>query len=89
MKQLSIVLLIFAIMITVRFNGGCERKDEARRVLKNANYHPITVGGYGWMKCGEDDVFATNFKAYNSDSSKIVTGCVCSGLFKGHTIRLD
>lgn len=78
------IILLFGLLII-----SCTNKEDATKALLDASYHPIEVGGYGWFDCGQDDFYSTRFKAYNSDSTRIVTGCVCSGLFKGKTIRLD
>lgn len=83
MKKLLITLLISS------FFSSCTKEDSATIALKQAGYHPIKVGGYGFFNCSEDDVFATRFTAYSNDSSMIVKGCVCEGFFKGKTIRLD
>jgi len=68
---------------------GCTNKDGAEKAIKQAGYHPIKVGGYGFFDCSEDDVFRTRFKAYSQDSTMIVEGCVCQGILKGKTIRVD
>lgn len=68
---------------------SCEKKNEARKALLDSGFHPIKVGGYGWADCSKDDVYRTRFTAYSQDSSRVVTGCVCQGFWKGKTIRLD
>lgn len=78
------ILLIVAVLLV-----SCTNKKGAEKALKDSGYHIISVGSYGWFNCSEDDFYATNFKAYSPDSSSIVTGCVCEGIFKGKTIRLD
>lgn len=69
--------------------ASCTNPKGAEKALRDAGYHPISVGGYAWFMCGQDDLFATKFRAYSNDSSRIVTGCVCEGFFKGKTIRLN
>lgn len=78
-------LLILALFII----ASCTNKKGATRAIIDAGYHPIEVGGYGWWDCSKGDKIQTRFKAYSADSSRIVTGCVCEGWFKGKTIRLD
>lgn len=82
------VILSFVFICSL-FLTSCTDESGALDALLKAGYHPITVGGYSCFACGEDDTFATKFTAYSSDSSMIVTGTVCSGWFKGKTIRLD
>lgn len=85
MKKSNLLLIALAcIMLT-----GCTQPKDAEKALMDAGYHPIYVGGYGWFQCSDKDVYATQFKAYSPDSSRIVTGCVCAGYFKGKTIRLN
>ncbi len=81
--------LAFASLLLAVGLSSCTNKNEAEKALKDSGYHPIEVGGYGWFDCSEDDMYATKFKAYSHDSSRVVTGCVCQGIFKGKTIRLD
>jgi hypothetical protein len=81
--------LAFASLLLAVGLSSCTNKNEAEKALKDSGYHPIEVGGYGWFDCSEDDMYATKFKAYSPDSSRVVTGCVCQGIFKGKTIRLD
>jgi hypothetical protein len=69
--------------------SSCTNVDGATEALKGAGYHPIEVGGYAYFGCGEDDFYRTKFKAYNNDSTRIVTGQVCQGILKGKTIRID
>lgn len=81
MKKLFVIAIALAL-------AGCTRSDLAERVLAEQGYTDIVTGGYGFMSCSEDDVFKTNFTA-TSPAGKRVEGTVCSGWFKGATIRLD
>lgn len=86
----TISIFMIVVLLTVFGGGGIMTNEKAaNRALKDAGYHPISVGGYGWFDCSEDDFYKTRFSAYSSDSTRIVNGCVCQGLFKGKTIRLD
>lgn len=80
---------VLFISIAVIALNSCTNEKSARKALLDSGYHPIEVGGYGWFDGSKDDVFKTRFKAYSPDSSRIVTGTVCSGWFKGSTVRLD
>lgn len=68
---------------------SCTNPSGAKKALIDSGYHPIEVKGYGWFDCSESDVYATRFKAYSADCTRVVTGCVCQGFFKGKTVRLD
>lgn len=80
-----ILLAVIAISLTSCFTDV----EGSKKALIESGYHPISVGGYGWFSGGKEDFFVTKFKAYSTDSTQIVTGVVCKGIFKGKTIRLD
>lgn len=85
MKNAILILSLFVLF-------SCTNKEGAREALKDAGYHPIEVDGYCWFSGSSDDgdFYQTRFKAWNPDSTRKVSGCVCQGfLFKGKTIRLD
>lgn len=88
LKQISFSITVVVIAVILLQLVRCESPESARKALEDAGYHPIEVGGYGWFDCSEDDWYATKFRAYSADSSRIVEGCVCEGFFKGKTIRL-
>ena len=80
MKKL---LIIAAILLS-----GCTQVDRSTEVLGSAGYTNIQITGYAVFGCDEKDSFHTGFKA-TGVNGKPVEGVVCSGLFKGATIRLD
>lgn len=81
---------IIAILLMTLFCASCTDKDGANKALLDSGYKPIEIGGYGWFSGSKNDTFVTKFKAYSpNDSTRIVTGVVCRGWFKGSTIRLD
>jgi hypothetical protein len=67
---------------------ACSQPDKAQQVLSKAGYTDIQTGGYGMFSCSDDDTFKTKFTA-KGPSGQTVEGVVCSGLFKGSTIRID
>lgn len=60
----------------------------AAKTLDSVGFTNIETTGYGWFKCGKGDAWRTDFKAQNPNG-KEVTGTVCSGFFKGSTVRFD
>lgn len=84
MKKLLFALLAFMLI-------SCTDNEGARKTLLDAGYKPISVGGYGWFSGSKGDSYVTKFKAYSpNDSTRIVTGVVCRGVFfKSSTIRLN
>lgn len=77
-----LIAAIAAITLT-----GCTDEDGARHALDVSGYTSIEIKGYGWTGCGKDDSFHTRFSAIGP-SGKPVEGVVCSGFFKGGTIRV-
>lgn len=83
MKKIIAVLVAIFMMFTLT---ACDNPQEARRTLVNAGFKDIQAGGYDLFACGKDDFFSTRFTATNPSGVK-VNGVVCSGFFKGSTIR--
>lgn len=81
MKRLAVVVIALAL-------AGCTKPGKTREVLEQQGYKQVEVTGFRPLSCGEDDVFKTGFAA-TSPSGAQVTGVVCSGWFKGNTVRLD
>ena len=65
---------------------ACSDDPGARRVLEHQGYRGIETTGYSWFGCGEDDIYATGFKALSASGDR-VEGVVCKGVFKGSTVR--
>lgn len=76
------------LLITVLTLTGCTNADKATSVLQKQGYSEVEITGYSFFSCSEDDFYATGFEA-KSLTGEYISGTVCSGLFKGNTIRLD
>ena len=85
-KMAIIAVMIIGLILSV--SVSCTDMEGARKTLERNNYKVIEVGGHDWFNGGEQDVYATRFKAI-APNGDTVTGCVTRGLFKGNTIRLD
>lgn len=69
--------------------AACTDGPNAARVLEDAGYKDVRIGGYAAFSCdGKSDTFATSFTA-TAPSGRNVSGAVCKGVLKGSTIRLD
>jgi hypothetical protein len=84
-KSVATPLILGAALLAAT---GCTDATTATRALENQGLTPVEVGGYAWLSCGKDDAFRTKFTATNV-KGQTVTGAVCSGWFKGATIRFD
>lgn len=80
MKRIIVALALVAAL------GACSDKKTAQRALEQQGYTNITLFGWTMFGCGNDDEFTTEFKA-TSPAGIAVEGVVCSGWFKGATIR--
>ena len=84
MKTTIAILGAVALML-----AGCTSQDDARRALEGAGYTDIQLGGYAWLMCdSKSDTFATEFTA-KGPTGRAISGAVCSGFFKGSTIRTN
>ena len=79
------ILILGLLILTL---SGCTDSDGARRVLAANGYKDVEITGYRFGMGGENDTYVTGFRA-TSPAGVTVTGAVCSGLFKGSTIRFD
>ena len=80
---IGVVIWLVAILC-----GGGTDPEGATRVLKASGYSNIEMTGYRWFAGSKEDSFNTGFSA-TTPTGERVTGCVTSGPFKGHTIRID
>jgi len=67
---------------------GLSDEADMKRILEDDGYTEVQYTEIRSMACGQDDLYRTGFSAINANDKK-VTGAVCSGPFKGNTIRLD
>lgn len=79
-KTLSIVALLAL--------SACSSSDQVTRALQGAGYKDIRITGYSFFGCDEKDSFHTGFEATGPNGQR-VDGVVCSGWFKGATIRTN
>jgi hypothetical protein len=91
--------IVCAVILAVFFGGlvwcnasGCEGdRNEAKRIVENAGYTAVEVGGSKGYKCGRDDGKSNTFSALAPNGS-YVEGTVCcslSGCAKGCTLRFE
>lgn len=82
-SQLSASLLALALLLS-----GCTSPNNAQRALAGAGYTKVTLTGYRFFGCSEDDLYHDGFQAVGPNG-QTVTGVVCGGPLKGSTIRID
>lgn len=76
----ALLLLLAALALS------CTDEDRTRDTLRKSGFRDIHTGGFGWLECGEHDVFKTEFTATNGQG-EVVTGVVCCGWLKSCTVR--
>ena len=86
-KFLVLLVMAFALCLS-GCDSMCTDPVESTRILKQQGYSQVQTTGYSWLACGKNDWYSTGFTA-KSPAGVYVGGTVCSGIFKGHTIRLD
>jgi hypothetical protein len=87
--MLKYLIALILIIILLSSMESCTDVEGSKDALRDLGMQPIEVGGYGWFGCAYDGPYSTKFTAYSTDKTRIVTGCVCAGLFSGKTIKLD
>jgi len=82
MKRFFLAAVAIAILIS------CTDAGNALKVLQSQGYRNITITGYGWFGCSDDDFYQTAFTA-TGQNGQPVDGVVCQGIFlKGATVRM-
>lgn len=79
------VIFIFLITLCL-FLQGCTQEEKTTTLLKQQGYKNIYITGYMAFNCSKDDFYRTGFTA-TAPNGERVSGVVCSGIFKGSTIR--
>lgn len=88
------ILSAFFIIITLLILSllfGCTSRydfDTARGLLSVQGFTDIKNTGYSPFCCSNDDSFSTGFTAKDKFGN-VVSGCICSGIGKGITIRFN
>lgn len=75
--------ILFALVLALT---ACTSQSDADSALKALGMTNIQYTGYSLFACSKDDTFHTGFTATNPQGQQ-VTGTVCSGVFKGATVR--
>lgn len=78
--------LKYLLLATSILLASCTDADETNKILSSQGYTEIKVTGWAWLGCSEDDTYRTKFTAKSINGSE-VSGVVCSGVFKGGTVR--
>lgn len=82
-----IVALPVAILGVFFLTTGCKKESDVAKYAKIEKWESYKTTGTCWFSCGEGDLYMTSFEA-TKDGERF-SGCVCSGIFKGATLRID
>ena len=82
--------IIIAILTGFLLVGCTSEKDfeKGKEQLENMGYSNIENTGYNAFCCSEKDTYSTGFKCTDKKGRE-VKGCICSGAWKGITIRFE
>lgn len=79
--------LIAGVLLSALSLAACGVNPQAgTRALEANGLTDIQLEGWSFFGCAEKDSFRTKFTAKNS-KGETVSGVLCSGLFKGVTVR--
>lgn len=87
-QALVMSVLVIGIILFLSLSPSFTNVEDTTRVLKEAGYKPIKVGGYGWFAGDKNDWSCTKFEAISPNGAH-VHGVVSGGWFKAYTIRLQ
>lgn len=79
LRTMALILLGFSLC-------ACTSQNTAYQAADNLGFKQINVGFTSIFGCGKHEFFGRSFTAINING-KPVSGVVCSGLFKGATVR--
>ncbi len=79
-----VILFIAAIALATQLTA-CTQPELANEILTREGYTQIEIDGYAFWGCGENDTYRTKFSAIKNGYQ--VEGVVCSGVYKGATVR--
>lgn len=81
--------LALAVALVLGVGSSIQENDSSvARILQASGYRDVHLTGYRMFSCSDDDFFRVGFTAV-SPTGQPISGAVCRGVFKGHTIRLD
>ena len=76
-----VALVAVMVLVVLWFNTFRTSESDAARALNAQGLTNIQYTGFKYWGCGEDDFYHTGFTATNS-KGKVVSGTVCSGMWK-------
>lgn len=85
---LKIAACVMLICIAVALSSCGVDPRKATAALEAQGMTDVKIGGYSWFGCAKGDEYHSSFSATGANG-KPVTGVVCSGMFKGTTVRFD
>lgn len=85
----GVLALLFTIPLLLGISQAIDGNEAGvTRILNATGYQDVRLTGYRMFSCSEDDMFRVGFAA-TSPTGESISGAVCGGPLKGHTIRLD
>ena len=82
-----LILLMILAIVTLAMSGNVD-PAAARRALEAQGLTNIRLDGYSFFGCDGRETYSTAFRATGANGKR-VSGVVCSGIFKGVTVRYE
>lgn len=85
MKKITLLLFLLFLL------QSCTNKnhfEKGKHQLEMQGYTDIKYTGYSVFCCDEKDTYSSGFICKDKQGND-VKGCICSGVFKGITIRFE
>lgn len=79
---------VAAILVAASSCSSDKDFDKGKAILTNMGYTEVLNTHYEPFCCSDSDGFSTGFTAKDKDGNT-VSGCFCSAIGKGLTIRFD
>jgi len=81
--------IILFLIITILFSCSSDNDfKKGKQQLENQGYTEVRNTGRNWFCCSDSDSFSTGFTCLDKDGNR-VSGCFCSAIGKGITIRFE
>jgi len=83
----AIFVVSLVVAVALALSGCTVPESQATSAIEAMGMTNVQVGGYAFFGCDDKDSFASTFTATGANG-RSVRGVVCSGLFKGATVRI-
>lgn len=87
MKKIKLLLVSFMLVVLTQCTSQNDF-EKGKQQLENQGYTDVKNTGWNAFCCAEKDQFSTGFICRDKAGNE-VSGCICSDVLKGITIRFE